>query len=452
MGVFLIFILGTILRLISINQSLWLDEAIGALVVKNMSFLEIFSKFPLADNHPPLYYLTLKFWTNIFGYSEVGLRSLSVLFGIGTVYLVYKLTKSKIATLLIATAPLHIYYSQEARMYVMAGFLAILAIYLFIKNKFLPFSLIICALVFTDYVPVFLLPVFWIWAIVMKKDKIWWKKFLLSHVPIILLGLFWLPVLVYQSAVGKKLIETLPAWQNIAGGATLKQATLFWNKLILGRISFYPKEIYFGLIILSSIPFILALKKSINKENLIYWLWFLVPPALGFIVSFIFPAFIYFRFLFVVPAFYILVSKTESKLLIVLMILVNLLGWGIYTVDKHQQREDWRQAVYIVESNLKDNEAVVLNYPEAFAPYKWYSTKEDQVLAVANSISVNSDLTKIKVSNLLKNYKAVYYFNYLEDLTDPTGVVQNELEVLGFKNSNTFSFNDVGEVKYLIRE
>ncbi|AKM83677.1 hypothetical protein A2422_02265 [Candidatus Woesebacteria bacterium RIFOXYC1_FULL_31_51] len=452
MAIFLILILSTVLRLVSINQSLWLDEAIGALVVKNMSYFDIFTKFSLADNHPPLYYLTLKLWTNYFGYSEIGLRSLSVLFGLGTIYLVYKLTKSKMATLLIATAPLHIYYSQEARMYVMAGFLSILAVYLFIKNKFLLLSLTICALIFTDYVPVFILPVFWIYAILTKKNLAWWKMFLLSHIPLILLGLFWEPVFMFQSESGSRLLQTLPAWQNVAGGATLKQLILFWNKLILGRISFYPKQTYYGLILLSSIPFILSLKKSFKKENLIYWLWFLVPPAIGFVVSFVFPAFIYFRFLFVVPAFYILVSKTKSKLLITLMLLVNLIGWGIYVTDKTQQRENWKEAVYFVESNLKTNEAIVLNYPEPFAPYKWYSTKGNKVISAADSISVNSELTKTKVSKLLQNYKGLYYFNYLEDLTDPNQIVRKELSGYGYKKSKTFSFNSVGEVEYLIKE
>lgn len=450
--IYIIIIIGTILRFVSINQSLWLDEAIGALVVKNMSFLEILSKFPLADNHPPLYYLTLKLWTNIFGYSELGLRSLSVLFGVGTIYLVYKLTKSKIATLLIATAPLHIYYSGEARMYIMATFFATLTIYLFLKNKFILFSLAICVLVFTDYVPIFLLPVFWIWAVLVKKDKFWWKKFLLAHLPLVLLGIFWEPTFLLQSQGGKRLLETLPAWQSVAGGATFKQLALFWNKLILGRISFYPKQIYYGLIVFSSIPFLLSLKNNKISKNLIYWLWFLVPLVLGFVVSYIFPAFIYFRFLFVVPAFYILVSNTKSKLLIILMILINLIGWGIYVTDKNQQRENWKEAVSFTESNLKENEAVVINYPEAFAPYEWYSTREKDVLTVADSISVNPELTKKKTVELLKNYNGIYYFNYLEDLTDPGRVVISEIYNIGFKDGKVFSFNGVGEVKYLIRE
>lgn len=440
-------ILGFLLRVLHLDQSLWLDEAIGALVVKNMNFWEILTKFPLSDNHPPLYYLTLKLWTSLLGYTEVVMRMPSVIFGLLTVFLVYKISKNKYVTLLASTAPLLVYYSQEARMYMMAAFLATLAIYLFINKKFVWFSLSITALIFTDYVPVFFLPVFLIYSII-KKENI--KQTLLSYLPLVVLGLFWLPTFIYQMNVGKTLTQTLPAWQELAGGATIKQVVLFWNKLILGRISFYPKNLYYGLTILCSLPFVYPLIKSIKKENLLYVLWLVFPLVFGFLASFIFPAFIYFRFLYVVPAFYILVGLTKNKVLITFMVITNLIGCGIYTLDKNQQRENWKGAVKTIEGNLADNEAVVLNYPEAFAPYKWYS-RSKSVVAVADSISVNKELTENRVSKWVQSYSGVYYFNYLEDLTDPKRVVKNKLTELGFENKKTYTFNGVGEVEYLVK-
>ena len=135
-----VLILGLVLRLVVINQSLWLDEAIGAVAVKNYSYKGIVSVFLKNDNHPPLYYLTLKFWTDIFGYSELAMRSLSVIFGVGTIFLTYKIAQkvstnrlfAPLAVLLITTSQLHIYYSQEARMYSMAAFVAALSIYYFL--------------------------------------------------------------------------------------------------------------------------------------------------------------------------------------------------------------------------------------------------------------------------------------------------------------------------------
>ena len=215
--ILLILIVGLALRLVVINQSLWLDESIGALVVKNQTFWQILSEFPTHDNHPPLYYLTLKLWSGLFGYSEAALRSLSVIFGIGTIYMVYKIGNifskrlGALAAILIATSPFHIYYSQEARMYSMAAFLAALAFYLFLKENWKAFSLTIVALVFTDYMPVFLLPVFWLIGFISKKGKIWWKKMAISFLPLLILGILWIPTFLIQSQGGRWLLETLPA-------------------------------------------------------------------------------------------------------------------------------------------------------------------------------------------------------------------------------------------------
>lgn len=451
--IYLILLLGLLLRLIYINQSFWLDEAIGALVVKGMSFTDIAFKFAIADNHPPLYYLLLKFFSLFFGYSAFSLRLLSILSGLGIIYFGYKIgskfTKINpvLLSLLLATSPILIYYSQEARMYILAAFFAVLAVYAFLYKKFVLFSISMLLLIFTDYVPVFMLPVFLIFSVINKYEI---KKTVFSYIPLGVVGIFWLPVFFEQIETGRRLVEALPAWTDIAGGATFKNLVLFWNKMILGRISFYPKEIYYGLLVISSIPFVLSLRNSIKKENKILWIWFLLPLSFGFLTSFIFPLFNYFRFIYVIPAFYILASMTKNKLLITLMLVVNLIGLSIYYFDNNQHREDWKTAVYEIENRLKENEVIVLNYPSAFAPYQWYQTT-DRFISVSDSISVKEDLTRNKVSKLTNPYSGVYYFKYLEELTDPQKVVRNELDNLGFDHQESYIFNGLGEVEYLTK-
>ena len=88
MKILFILITTLALRLIGINQSLWLDEAISANVAK-MPMLEIVKNFSINDFHPPLYYLFLNFWTKIFGSKVVLLRLSSVLFSLITIYFVY---------------------------------------------------------------------------------------------------------------------------------------------------------------------------------------------------------------------------------------------------------------------------------------------------------------------------------------------------------------------------
>ena len=201
----------------------------------------------------------------------------------------------------------------------MAGLFASMAIYYFLLTfdskirqiyPWILFSLSITALVFTDYVPVFLLPLFWLFSFIKKQKKDWWKKFILSHIPLVLSGALWLPIFLVQLERGAWLMQKLPAWSRLAGGATPKQALLVWAKFVLGRISFKDKAFYYSLIGISSLPFIYSLNKALKerKKICIIWSWLLVPLTLTFIASLVFPAFIYFRFLYVVPAFYLLVA------------------------------------------------------------------------------------------------------------------------------------------------
>lgn len=469
-----IIVLGIILRLIAINQSLWLDEAIGALVVKNESYAQILTDFPKHDNHPPLYYLTLKAWTNIFGYSEPALRALSVAFGVLTVYLIYKIgeridERLKIwPAFLLATSPLFIYYSQEARMYIMVAFLASAAFYFFLLTLgerprkvfvWILFSLTATALVFTDYIPVFLLLVFPLVGLIKRMSKDWWKKLFFSAIPLVLLGIAWLPTFLYQARAGRLFLQSLPGWSQVAGGATAKQAVLVWTKFALGRISFEPKNIYYALVVIFSIPLLIALAEAWKKREKVIpiWLFLLAPLVLGFIASIFFPAFIYFRFIFLLPAFYLLVAwgvkhfeKTASLILIVFISAGNIFGWLIYIKDPNQQREQWRQAVSFIENRATVGDIAVFENPEPFAPYLWYAKGKLEAQGATDSILATQN-TVAKTKSLLSNETGVYYFEYLHDLEDPNGFVESAISELGFKKTAIFNFIGVGQITYFVK-
>src|SRR5258706_12000379 len=90
---FVVLLISLVLRLVGLNQSLWLDEATTAKVVMKYNLLEIVPKFSVGDFHPPLYYLVMKIWTSVFGYSEVALRMPSVIFALLTGWMVYLIVK-----------------------------------------------------------------------------------------------------------------------------------------------------------------------------------------------------------------------------------------------------------------------------------------------------------------------------------------------------------------------
>jgi mannosyltransferase len=474
--IILVLVLAFVMRLVAINQSFWLDEAIGVIAVKKYHFLQILTQFMKADNHPPLYYLTLDAWAAIFGYSEFAVRALTVGLGVFTVYLTYQIVRQikpgnrffqLISALFLATSQFHIYYSQEARMYSMAAFFAALCIYSFIKviknisNKkhTILFSVSLIGLVFTDYLPVFLLPVFIIVPYLQGKKRDWWKKYLLLYLPLFVLGVLWLPSFLFQVSRGRWLLETLPTWQGLAGGATFKQVVLLWMKFVGGRISFINKRLYYSCIVAISLPFIYLLWKAwLNKtNNLVFvWYWLVFPGVLGFIASLFFPAFIYFRFTFVIPAFYILIAHGVSSVkkswqiyLASVVIAFNLVSWVIYISDFHQQREMWRQAVNFIESVAKEDEVVVFEFTQPFAAYLWYEKGNVEAVGVTDSISAHRTKTQEITRSVVQEKDGVYYFEYLQNISDPENYVRDVLSNEGFVVEKEYGqFWGVGKITY----
>ena len=99
-------------------EGLWLDE-LNSVRDIDMTLPEVYK----ANQVRPLYYLLLFFWSQ-FGESDAWLRSLSVVFAIASVFLLYRLgrrllgeTEGLIAATMLALSPEFIHHAQEIRMY-----------------------------------------------------------------------------------------------------------------------------------------------------------------------------------------------------------------------------------------------------------------------------------------------------------------------------------------------
>ncbi len=82
--------------------------------------------------HPPLYHLALRFWVDIFGDGDFAVRSMSAVFGLSCIVLIFDLGRkifgefsALIAAGIMALASTQIEYSQEARPYIMLIFLGL---------------------------------------------------------------------------------------------------------------------------------------------------------------------------------------------------------------------------------------------------------------------------------------------------------------------------------------
>jgi hypothetical protein len=357
--------------MISLNQSLWLDEAIGAIAVHDYSYLGILHDYIRGDTHPPLYYLTLKLWTDIFGYREVAMRMLSVIFGVLTVYVLYVIAKLKsiewggknintfplIAAALLATAPLHIYYSQEVRMYAMNTLLVSLIVLFYIQKDWWKYAISVLLLGMTDYLPLLVLPALFIHALSEKHDLSWWKQFVGSHFPLGVFLLIWFPTFQIQSAGSREALQLFSGWGDLIGRAGVKELSLVWVKFLIGRISFDNKILYGGIVLLMtfcvSYPFIKSIRDVLKTK--IWWLWVVVPVMLTFLGAVFIPGFSYFRMIIVLPAFYVLIayglSRMGSRALVVIILVANCVFSLEYLINTKHHREDWKGAVSYVEGS-----------------------------------------------------------------------------------------------------
>ncbi len=134
-------LLAYLLRVLRLEwQPLWWDEGYSVFFATE-SLAEMLS-LTAQDIHPPLYYALLRFWILLFDSARPAVdRLLSVYTGVLAVpllaILAYALTRrapvAVFSALLLAINPLHVYYSQEVRMYSLALLLGLLSTYTLYK-------------------------------------------------------------------------------------------------------------------------------------------------------------------------------------------------------------------------------------------------------------------------------------------------------------------------------
>jgi len=438
-----VIIFGFLLRVISLNQSFWLDEATSGLVVRNFNLGEIITKFSPGDFHPPLYYLILKIWSYVFGTSEIALRMPSVIFGILTIYLVYLIGKELfnkkvglIAGALLATSGLHVYYSQEARMYSLVALLVSYLVYLFLKKRWFLFSIILLLIGMTDYPALLIIPVFWILA---KKD---WKKLLVSHVPLVFSFLLWLPIFIKQLSVGLSVNINSPGWWKLLGQTSIKNLALIPVKFVLGRISFDNKYIYAAVVGVVSLVIIYLLIKSLKefKKTSILWYWLIIPVILAAIVGFKISVLSYFRLLFCLPAFYLLIAvgifKTQkyANYLLGILLISNIIFSGIYLFTPRFQREGWRELATFIKKESGNKNAVTLFVADSnMEAYKYYDSKTN----ISGPQGFNT------------NYEEIWLMRYLQPVFDSKDLLRAKIEASGYNKEKEYDFNGVVVWKYI---
>lgn len=384
-----ILVCGAFLRLARIGgPSLWYDE----LYTVRVSTGSLGSVIPeaLASRHPPLYYLSLHFWTLI-NSGDSWIRLLSAGAGIATIAFVFAIGRdlfSRRAGLFgaafVAVSPFMIWYSRDATDYSWAIVTTIASFYFLIKaaqrGGWLTWSLYIAtsaAALFTHYYNVLFLlaeiPLF----LLLWKRPVKLRAWLLAEAALAAVLLPWLLMLNEAKAYAQGSLPNLKApplrafidgiltapitfIKGYAGLMGRGESALFLNGL---------QKIIIALGLLAAIAFIIYAKRYISSE--IRRKLLVLTGFLFFIISL--PVFMQMaqgelvagRYYAVAsPIFFILLAAIVSSLpsrlswvisgliIIMLVLFLNIERQGIY-------QEDWRGIMNVVASKTEVGDEIL---------------------------------------------------------------------------------------------
>ncbi len=198
-------------------EAVWLDEANTILMAGRppVALLDALTR----DGNPPLYYVILHYWMVLFGDGERSVRSLSAILGASLSPALYLAalrlagrTAAAVSGLLALAFPLHVYYSQQARMYSLLPVLALGFVVAFLEavtradkplRRWLLVVLAGIAVIWTHNYGLFLVAAApFAFVLCGPRTAVATRRLGLALAAIGLLDLLWLPVVVRQAASG----------------------------------------------------------------------------------------------------------------------------------------------------------------------------------------------------------------------------------------------------------
>lgn len=395
--IMLIFLTGAALRFYSLGQkSFWYDESNNLLGVSSQSFNEIlFSGYFHAT--PPVYYLLLKFWVMFFGIGYFAVRSLSAIFGILSLYFIYRVGSilygkraGILSALFLSISPLHLFYSQDATAYVFFVLTCLIVVFVILKlnitrrKNLWSFYLIIVllGLLLTHYYAVFfLLSINLFFLINYKRSSDLFKRLFVVQVIILFFFIpyfnYILSKLIRQGFVSLSWISTVPIKETFFdvlgafsyGGAHYGGADINISSrqlIIPGFLNYiYLFCILFGFRVFFNDKEPGAAKGSGKEFFLLLWLLGGIICALVFSLLF-FPIFVPRYIIYSLPAWYILIAKGLNDLrlkslrnsLIIIIIILNIFSLSYYY--HNELKSPWKKiSQYLYERGFNDDDLIV---------------------------------------------------------------------------------------------
>jgi mannosyltransferase len=479
-AVILILLLATTLRFYHLTaQSFWADE--GNSISLAQRSLALITHGAAYDIHPPLYYYLLWGWVRIFGDGEFAVRALSVILGVTLVCTTWLLGRrlcnrrvGLVAGFLAAISPYQVYYSQEARMYILAALLGALSVYLFVRllesaarertaGFLLPTGWVLATAggLYTHYsFPVVVLMenvIFAFWLVWTRQRRKFWRRlgsWVGLQLAVLALYAPWLSI-AYRQITGWPALSPAYGAGFIAGealrllslGQTVEPGGAT-NWLLAGFVALFLLGLFPGK----------RYRRSTIADPLFATLLpilYTVTPALMMIALSLTgrPAYRPKFFLVASPAFCIVLARAalaswESRarwlkvgwavVALVFISVASLVALRNYYFDPRYARDDYRGIVRTISEMERPGDAILLNAPNQWEAVNYYYHGDALLYPLARRRPLDPEQTTADLEEILAQHDRLFVLYWATDESDPTRFIETWLDTHTYKALDTW--------------
>jgi mannosyltransferase len=456
---------GAFLRVFLIaNKSIWLDEAFS-IVISQRGLLDVLSMVVRTDTHPPLYYLLLKAWL-LFGSSEAQARSLSAVFSIAAIPLMYLVASSLfedrraglLGAAILAFSPFQIWYAQEARMYAMLTFFVLASAYFFIKALqqgafvfWAGYVVTTSLALYTDNGAIWFvvsISIFFLLARRRFSDRM--AGWILSNLAVGLVYVPWLPFFIRQTQqVTESFWLPPPSFQSVLGAFLDFQS---YNFPLIEISLLYLTTIFIWAFI---VP-----RKSWQQQ--LATLWLFLPLLISLLLSLRQPIFLSRNLIAASLGYYLLVTAILLKFKgsrLVLMLLLPLLAMNLVSIGRDAwvvQKEDWRDAAHYVANAARGKQGGLVVFLPGYAelPFQYYFKDYHQFVYTqgypGDELLLHSDPKEVQdLDQLFEGHPYVWLVMRDADSVDPNSKVKGWLDSHGYTRSPDYLSPGISVLTYV---
>jgi mannosyltransferase len=430
------------------------------------------------EPNPPLYYLVLHYWMIVLGQSELVTRFLSLLFGVVSVPVIFKLGRSMhrpdvgvLAAFLLAINPFQIWHAQDVRNYTvwpalsMAGLCFLLAALREGKTRYwVGYAMATLFSLYTHYYDLFMLLfqnlfvlgfVVWQWrqkgafGAALRRTACTWVA------TQVLFALAFGPWLLYGSSRLVAITEgdSPHLWEVFS--RCLTAFSLGETVPASLRIALLPV-----LLTLLACALIHAFRTDGYHASFLM-LYIVVPSACLFAVAQIRPLFRERYLNVIAPAYYLtfawglLAARDTLRRWRTLPLAAGIAFFTLtaayslhndYFVSEYQKSPDWRALSSYLQTETGTGDVIVLNYPDPTFSYYYHGRAPSVILPQGFLSTEMKQQTAQSLRQLANTYQRIWFYPLTDARWDNEGFVEKWLD----RHAQLIEARDIFSFRWLI--